>query len=103
MFRSSKQTFLTVFYSKIILGLKKHIHYQVHHVDILSIPLTLWVQSFYLKALNCFEMNIPKIKAALSSALHLLNNEIGTEITQKTKEEYMRVIDQVQAALKELP
>ena len=46
-------------------------------------------------------MDTKKIKATLQSALHLLNKEIGTEITKETKEEYLRVINEIHVALKE--
>ncbi len=46
-------------------------------------------------------MNLDKIKATLESALQLLNKEIGTEIVNQTKEEYLRVINEIQQALKE--
>lgn len=46
-------------------------------------------------------MDTNKIKATLQSALRLLNKEIGTEITKKTKDEYLRVINEIHAALKE--
>lgn len=43
-----------------------------------------------------------KIKATLESALRLLNREIETEITNKSKEEYLEVINEIQKLLKEL-
>ncbi len=46
-------------------------------------------------------MNTNKVKSALTSALHLLNHEIITEITQETKDEYLRVINEIQEALRE--
>ncbi|HEU5054790.1 MAG TPA: hypothetical protein VFT78_16860 [Hanamia sp.] len=46
-------------------------------------------------------MEVNKIKATLESALQLLNKELGTEIVNKTKEEYLRVINEIQQALKE--
>lgn len=46
-------------------------------------------------------MDVNKIKATLESALHLLNKELGTEIVNQTKEEYLRVINEIQQALKE--
>jgi hypothetical protein len=42
-----------------------------------------------------------KIKATLQSALRLLNKEIETEITKDAKDEYLRVINEIQQALKE--
>ena len=47
-------------------------------------------------------MDTKKIKATLQSALHLLNKEIGTEITKETKEEYLRVINEIHVALKRI-
>jgi len=46
-------------------------------------------------------MDSNKIKATLESALQLLNKELGTEIVNQTKEEYLRVINEIQQALKE--
>ncbi len=46
-------------------------------------------------------MNTTKIKTALMSALQLLNHEIVTEITQETKDEYLRVINEIVDALRE--
>jgi hypothetical protein len=46
-------------------------------------------------------MDVNKIKATLESALQLLTKELGTEIVNKTKEEYLRVINEIQQALKE--
>lgn len=43
-----------------------------------------------------------KIKATLESALHLLNKELDTEITNKSKEEYLKVINEIQKLLREL-
>lgn len=43
-----------------------------------------------------------KIKATLESALHLLNKEIETEITNKSKAEYLQVINEIQKRLKEM-
>jgi len=52
--------------------------------------------------LNLFKkMDLNKIKATLESALQLLNKELGTEILNQTKEEYLRVINEIQQALKE--
>lgn len=46
-------------------------------------------------------MDTKKIKATLQSALHLLNKQIATEITRESKDEYLRVINEIQAALRE--
>ena len=46
-------------------------------------------------------MDTNKIKAALQSALHLLNKEIETEITKETKDEFLCVINEIQTALRE--
>ena len=46
-------------------------------------------------------MDVNKIKATLESALQLLHKELGTEIVNQTKEEYLRVINEIQQALKE--
>ena len=46
-------------------------------------------------------MDVNKIKATLESALQLLNKELGTEIVNQTKEEYLRVINEIQQALRE--
>jgi hypothetical protein len=46
-------------------------------------------------------MNTDKIKTALTSALQLLNHEIVSEITQETKDEYLRVINEIVEALRE--
>lgn len=46
-------------------------------------------------------MNTNKIKTALTSALQLLNHEIVTEITRETKDEYLRVINEIVEALRE--
>jgi predicted Rossmann-fold nucleotide-binding protein len=46
-------------------------------------------------------MNTHKIKKALTSALQLLNHEIVTEITRETKDEYLRVINEIVEALRE--
>lgn len=43
-----------------------------------------------------------KIKSTLESALHLLNKELDTEITNKSKEEYLKVINEIQKLLREL-
>lgn len=43
-----------------------------------------------------------KIKATLESALQLLNKEIETEITNKSKDEYLRVINEIQKLLREM-
>jgi hypothetical protein len=42
-----------------------------------------------------------KIQAALQSALGLLNKEIETEISKESKDEYLRVINEIQTALRE--
>jgi hypothetical protein len=36
-------------------------------------------------------MDLNKIKASLESALKLLNKELGTEVINQTREEYLRV------------
>jgi hypothetical protein len=46
-------------------------------------------------------MDLNKIKTTLESALQLLNKELGTEIANQTKEEYLRVTNEIQQALKE--
>ncbi len=46
-------------------------------------------------------MDVNKIKATLESALQLLNKELSTEIVNQTKQEYLRVINEIQQALKE--
>jgi len=46
-------------------------------------------------------MDVNKIKTTLESALQLLNKELGTEIVNQTKEEYLRVINEIQQALRE--
>ena len=46
-------------------------------------------------------MDTNKIKRALTNALQLLNHEIVTEITQETKDEYLRVINEIIEALRE--
>ena len=46
-------------------------------------------------------MDLNKIKSTLESALQLLNKELGTEIVNQTKEEYLRVINEIQQALRE--
>jgi hypothetical protein len=46
-------------------------------------------------------MDTNKIKKALKNALQLLNHEIVTEITQETKDEYLRVINEIIEALRE--
>jgi len=43
-----------------------------------------------------------KIKVTLESALQLLNKEIETEITNKSKDEYLRVINEIQKILREM-
>lgn len=43
-----------------------------------------------------------KIKVTLESALQLLNKEIETEITNKSKDEYLRVINEIQKLLREM-
>lgn len=46
-------------------------------------------------------MDTNKIKATLESALRLLNKEIETEITKDSKDEYLRVINEIHIALRE--
>jgi len=46
-------------------------------------------------------MDTNKIKKALTNALQLLNHEIVTEITQETKDEYLRVINEIVEAMRE--
>ncbi|MGN6533848.1 MAG: hypothetical protein ACTHK0_19055 [Ginsengibacter sp.] len=46
-------------------------------------------------------MNTNKIKTALSEALQLLNHQIVTEITDESKQEYLRVINHIVDALRE--
>lgn len=46
-------------------------------------------------------MDTNKIQAALQSALRLLNKEIETEISKESKDEYLRVINEIQTALRE--
>jgi len=46
-------------------------------------------------------MDTNKIKKALTNALELLNHEIVTEITQETKDEYLRVINEIVEAMRE--
>lgn len=46
-------------------------------------------------------MDKNKIKAALQSALRLLNKEIETEITKESKDGFLRVINEIQEALRE--
>lgn len=46
-------------------------------------------------------MDTNKIKEALTNALQLLNHEIVTGITQETKDEYLRVINEIVEALRE--
>ena len=46
-------------------------------------------------------MDTNKIKKALISALQLLNHEIVTEITQETKDEYLRIINEIVEAIRE--
>jgi hypothetical protein len=46
-------------------------------------------------------MDTNKIKKALTNALQLLNHEIVTEITHETKDEYLRVINEIVEALRE--
>ena len=46
--------------------------------------------------------DIKKITTTLESALRLLNKELDTEITNKTKEEYLKVINDIQKLLREL-
>lgn len=46
-------------------------------------------------------MDTKKVKVTLQSALRLLNKEIGTEITKETKDEYLRVINEIQEVLRE--
>ena len=46
-------------------------------------------------------MDTQKIKITLQSALGLLNKQIATEITKESKDEYLRVINEIQVALRE--
>jgi len=43
-----------------------------------------------------------KIKATLQSALQLLNQQIETEITKHSKDEFLKVINEIHEALREL-